>query len=95
MAKNGDVEVGKMQRAYVVRCAICGRTDIYPGHNKNRDHGAGAEARDMGWKRTSQLGEDGERLWICAKHHEPNSYALYVDKENDRRDPWEVYDGLP
>jgi hypothetical protein len=95
MSERGESEPGKMVRAYVVRCAICGRTDVYPGHNKGRDHGAGAEARDMGWMRTSQLGEKGERLWVCAKHHEPNSYSLYVDKENDRREPWEVYDDLP
>lgn len=96
MARNSDVDAGQMQRCYAVRCAICGRTDIYRAPNKNRRFGGAAEqAKNMGWKRTSQLGDDGDRLWICAKHHEPGSYALFTDKETDRRSPWDVYDDLP
>jgi hypothetical protein len=83
-----------MERAYVVRCAICGRTETYPAHNKDRKSGAAAQAEGMGWKRTSQLGADDDRLWVCSKHHEPNSYSLFVDKETDRRSPGEVYDDL-
>lgn len=85
MPENETVDLGRMVRAYVVRCAICGRTDVYPAHNKGRQAGGAAEqAERSGWKRTSQLGEDGERLWVCSKHHEPGSYKLWVDKEMDR-----------
>jgi hypothetical protein len=95
MARNSNVDAGKMQRCYAVQCAICGRTDVYPADNKSRLDGAAEKAENVGWKRTTQLGSDGERLWVCAKHHEPESYALYVDKETDRREPHEVYDHLP
>ena len=95
MARGEEVELGRMERAYVVRCAICGRKEVYPGHNKGRKDGAAAEAEGMGWKKTSQIGPDGDRLWVCSKHHEPNSYALYVDKDHDRREPKEVTEGLP
>jgi hypothetical protein len=63
---------------------------VYPADNKSRLDGAAKQAEDVGWKRTTQLGSDGERLWVCSKHHEPNSYALFVDKETDRRDPHEI-----
>jgi hypothetical protein len=95
MARNSDVDEGKMQRCYAVRCAICGRTDVYPADNKSRLDGAAKKAENVGWKRTTQLTSNGERMWVCAKHHEPNSYALFVDKETDRREPGEVYEHLP
>lgn len=85
MSSGESVQLGRMERAYMVRCAICGRTDTYPAHNKGRQSGGAAEqAERSGWKQTSQLGEDGERLWVCSKHHEPGSYRLWIDKEMDR-----------
>ena len=90
------MEPGELTRCYAVRCAICARTKVFPAKNKDRrDGGAAAQAERAGWKRTSQLGDDGQRLWICAKHHEPGSYALYADTETDRRPPSEVYNDLP
>lgn len=33
---------------------------------------------------TTRLTEDDSRHWICSKHHEPGSYKIWRDKENER-----------
>jgi hypothetical protein len=51
-------------------------------------------ARQAGWKQTNRLGAAGERLWVCPAHHEPDCPDLYVNKEDDRRDPRDVFGDL-
>jgi hypothetical protein len=83
--ENNPVDPGGVERAYVIRCAICDRMDVVLGESKSREGGAAAIAEDAGWKQTSQLGSEGDRLWVCEKHHEPGTYDLFVHKEEDRR----------
>jgi hypothetical protein len=73
---------GAVTRCYKAMCAVCGRTDIYDGHDKERD--VWPQLREHGWKQTTRLTEGGSRHWICAKHHEPGSYKVYRDKEIQR-----------
>ena len=73
---------GAITRCYKAMCAVCGRTDIYDGHDKERD--VWPQLREHGWKQTTRLTEDDSRHWICAKHHEPGSYKVYRDKEIQR-----------
>jgi len=51
-------------------------------------------ARQAGWKQTNRLGAPSEQLWVCPAHHEPDCSDLYVDKDDDRRDPRDVFGDL-
>ena len=51
-------------------------------------------ARQAGWKQTNRLGAPSEQLWVCPVHHEPDRPDLYVDKDDDRRDPRDVFGDL-
>lgn len=74
-------ESGGLHRCHRVICAVCEREEIIPHRLKER---AAEHLREVGWKQTMRLSDGGERLWICAAHHEPGSYAVYRDKETDR-----------
>lgn len=74
-------EIGKLRRCFRVTCAVCKREETAPYRRKQR---AAEHLREIGWKQTTRLSDRDERRWICSIHHEPNSYAIYRDKETDR-----------
>ena len=80
--RNAIPTPGSVTRCYKAMCAICARIDIYDGHDKERD--IWPQLREHGWMQTTRLTEDDSRHWICSKHHEPGSYKIYRDKENER-----------
>ena len=82
--RNATSRPGAVTRCYKAMCAVCGRTDIYDGHDKERD--VWPKLRQHGWKQTKQLTEGDTRHWICSKHHEPGSYKVYRDKETRREE---------
>jgi hypothetical protein len=73
---------GALTRCYKATCAVCGRTEIVDAHDKEQD--AEPELRDLGWKETTRLTDGSSRHWICPVHHEPGSYKIWRDKEQDR-----------
>jgi hypothetical protein len=80
--RNSTPGPGAVSRCYKATCAVCGRTDIYDGHDKQND--IWPQLRENGWKQTTRLTEDDRRHWICPTHHEPGSYKVFRDKEQDR-----------
>jgi len=81
-APNATPGPGALTRCYKATCAICERIEIVDAHDK--ESGAAPHLRDLGWTQTSKLTADDRRHWVCPKHHEPGSYKLYWDKEQDR-----------
>lgn len=63
---------------------MCKRTETVDAHDKRKD--AEPQLRELGWKETTRLTEGKSRHWVCPKHHEPNSYKIFVDKENARQE---------
>lgn len=88
---NATVGLGKATECCAVRCAICGKTAIYPAS----ESGPAERAPRDGWIRASQLRSGGKRPWICSVHHEPGRPGLYIDRESDRRDPRDAFSDLP
>jgi len=82
--QNSTPGYGTLTRCYKAVCAVCKRTETVDAHDKTRD--AEPQLRELGWKQTTKLTEDESRHWICSKHHEPNSYKVFVDKENARQE---------
>lgn len=80
---NATPAPGALTRCYKASCAVCSRTQIVDAHDKEND--AWPQLRDLGWRRTTRLTEGGDRHWICSKHHEPGSYAVYRDKDAENR----------
>jgi hypothetical protein len=74
---------GALTRCYKATCAVCKRTEIVDAHDKRND--AVPQLQDLGWKRTTKLTDSDSRHWICPAHHEPGSYKVYRDKENEHR----------
>lgn len=81
--RNSTPGPGALTRCYRCECAVCGRVDHVNAHDKNHD--AEPVLRNNGWKETTRLTEDDSRHWICPQHHEPGSYKVYRDKENEHR----------
>lgn len=79
---NASPAPGALTRCYKATCAVCKRTQVVDAHDKNHD--AEPELRDLGWKETTRLTDGNRRHWICPSHHEPGSYKVYKDKENER-----------
>jgi O-methyltransferase involved in polyketide biosynthesis len=82
--RNSTPGYGTLTRCYKAVCAVCKRTEIVDGHDK--DHDAEPQLRDRGWKETTRLTEDDRRHWICPKHHEPGSYKVFLDKNDARHE---------